>query len=40
MDSEKGCAWAGIVFIILFNLAWISLVVWGFVELILLIQRS
>lgn len=31
-----GCAWL----VILFNIAWVGLVVWGIVELILLIQRS
>lgn len=38
--SESGCAYLGVALIVLFNLAWVSLVCWGIFELIMLIKRS
>lgn len=38
--SEEGCAYLGVTLIVMFNLAWVSLVVWGIFELIMLIKRS
>lgn len=38
--ADAGCAYTGVALIVMFNLAFWGLVIWGLIELILLISRS